>query len=385
MELNKQTCPWVKRLVSFGIDGVDCELIVNVCEGHETVSALLSTQECALRTLLNLKNLIAVRGLVSTQNRLKINTAMTGPHHYYGYISPDKPHTIGLYPEPVFYEWQNDNIVTPPAPKLKIPDVYEFVVPKHAWKSHVLTEQSKDSLFKSPGILELPSSTLNMTLLENPTAWDLRSYKAQLVCNSEPFMFDQSLVARYRHAQHRLRVVTYNYGPRYLEEYVYSHSGIFLERHEFIQSITPVEESCGGYVMLGRYDHQHRLVLIALPITYGYTLLVDVGCIHGDSTMTGLHMMAMTGDHEAMNTADTVFLRHHLLKSQNVRIALQNTLPSSPPLTTATKNQHDMLIKTEETGEEQFTFMKEAAVQRVFNNIEPYQRVFWKPYITNVY
>jgi hypothetical protein len=145
-----------------------------------------------------------------------------------------------------------------------------------------------------------------------------------------------------------------------------------------------VEESCGGYVMLGRYDHQHRLVLIALPITYGYTLLVDVGCIHGDSTMTGLHMMAMTGDHEAMNTADTVFLRHHLLKSQNVRIALQNTLPSAPPLKTA-KTQHDMLIKTEETGEEQFTFMKEAAVQRVFNNIEPYQRVFWKPYITNVY
>ena len=29
-------------------------------------------------------------------------------------------------------------------------------------------------------------------------------------------------------------------------------SGIFIEKHEFIQSITPLNDQCGGYIILGR-------------------------------------------------------------------------------------------------------------------------------------
>jgi hypothetical protein len=29
-------------------------------------------------------------------------------------------------------------------------------------------------------------------------------------------------------------------------------SGVFIERHDFIQSITPVNDSCSGFVVLGR-------------------------------------------------------------------------------------------------------------------------------------
>jgi hypothetical protein len=56
--------------------------------------------------------------------------------------------------------------------------------------------------------------------------------------------------------------------------------------------------------MLGREvtanDGRSHLELIACPVPFGFTLLVDVGSIHGDSTLTGLYMMAMTGNHKAM-------------------------------------------------------------------------------------
>lgn len=179
-----------------------------------------------------------------------------------------------------------------------------------------------DSLFDSPGILVLETPELRFPLVADPHLFDLSPFHAQVVPNNVPFAFDQELVARYQHAQHRLRVVTYNYGDEYQNEYLMHGSGIFIERHEFIQAITPLTPECGGFVMLGREvvvvddddnqsDGQKKtLELVACPVPYGYTLLVDVGSIHGDSTLTGLYMMAMTGNHIAMRTADSVFLKH---------------------------------------------------------------------------
>ncbi len=53
------------------------------------------------------------------------------------------------------------------------------------------------------------------------------------------------------------------------------------------------------------------LELIAVAVPFGFTLLVEPYCIHGDSSLTGLYMMAMTGNHRAMGTADThtVFIK----------------------------------------------------------------------------
>lgn len=62
------------------------------------------------------------------------------------------------------------------------------------------------------------------------------------------------------------------------------------------------------------------LELIAVRIPYGYTLLVDKGCMHGDTTFRGLYMMGMTSNHVTMSTADTVFLKHASTK-RNVCLA----------------------------------------------------------------
>ena len=190
-----------------------------------------------------------------------------------------------------------------------------------------------DSLFDFPGILEVPHAELSIPLVTDAYRYDLSAFHAQVVPNHVPFAFDQTLVQKHAHAQHKLRAVTYNYGPRYADDYVMKHNGLFIERHDFIQCITPMHAQCGGFAFVGREVPAEaapgsRLELVAITIPFGYTLLVDSGCLHGDSTLTGMYLMAMTGNHVAMGTADTVFLKHAATK-RNAR-AVPVPFPPAP-------------------------------------------------------
>ena len=164
-------------------------------------------------------------------------------------------------------------------------------------------------------------------------------------------------MAAHKHAHLRLRVVTYNYGDRYLDDYLLKEgSGIFIERHEFIQAITPLTPECGGFVLLGREvtveaegGTTQQLELVACPVPYGFTLLVEVGSIHGDSTLTGLYMMAMTGNHVAMATADTVFLKHRCSRA-NVRVSC--TEETAPPVVPGLPGSAFLLTSDEKTLEQ---------------------------------
>ncbi len=71
-------------------------------------------------------------------------------------------------------------------------------------------------------------------------------------------------------------MITYNYGDGYLPDYLMKGSGVFIERHDFIQAITPMNYHCGGFVTLGRETEAGCLELVGVPIPFGYTLLVDV-------------------------------------------------------------------------------------------------------------
>lgn len=340
-----------KRLITFKghSDQPSSLLITHVCKNYETVTGL-ADGECAFRTLNALHNLHTVRGLLNNRQELILTSSMSGPHHYCGYIDPTKYHTIHKDEDThaFVYKEHNDNYKDNVGVGSHNTSAVVGVIPirDYRWLTHekhkytfdkaydfsaglvdVDTSQEiiHDSLFAKPGILEMPVDELHFHVCnENAnTNVDLREYKAQLVRNSEPFRFNQDLVRNHTHAQHKLRVITYYYGQDYLKNYLLNtsqnSSGVFLERHEFIQAITPIQPDCGGYIILGKEDKTKPLLeLIAVRIPYGYTLLVDVGAIHGDSTLTGLHMMAMTGNHDAMATADTVFLKNARTR-KNVR------------------------------------------------------------------
>jgi hypothetical protein len=362
-------------------------MITRICKQYETVSGIMSG-ELAWRTLANLYNLVAVRGplvpvhAASDRKQLVLNASMSGPHHYFGFLDPTLHYTIETDPEtrlPVFrahpgyaierpalaplddefivrlcdYRWIEGKTISPELLqryRIDCSDDDETLLNVEfgavsrirrqsslsisgaaapsattATSSSEAPAETADSLFDYPGLLELPFSHLKMPLVTDPCRFDLSPYRAQVVRHAErPFAFDAELQRRFPHARHKLRVVTYHYGERYLPDYVMKGNGVFIERHDFIQCITPMSESCGGFVIVGREierndsdavdasgdrQQQRQLELVAVRIPFGCTLLVDVQCIHGDSTLTGTYMMAMTGNHVAMGTADTVFLK----------------------------------------------------------------------------
>ena len=47
-------------------------------------------------------------------------------------------------------------------------------------------------------------------------------------------------------------VVTYWYGPRYNEDYSLRKDGLFVEFHDFTQTMTPLTADSSGFVLLGR-------------------------------------------------------------------------------------------------------------------------------------
>jgi hypothetical protein len=342
--------------------------------------------ECSSRTLANLYNLYACRGCITTTNisnnwgKLDLAASMSGPHHYLGHLDPHDYITvyipyitdIGEYGLPIYtsYSISNDlkstqiDRLDKPKIKSRIPDEMIYTLPSEQWKwisgkdmTSIIKRRYQvsasypkknintatgalvaDSLFLNPGILELGISEIRLHII-NPDPetnggmeYDFADFGAQLVQNSQPWQFRQSGIQAYKHAQHKLRLITYYYGARYVNDYLMKPRyvngsggcGLFIERHEFIKAITPLNPDCGGFIILGRElktwtNRKIGLELIGIRIPFGWTLLVEPWAIHGDSNLIGLYSMAMTGNHEAIATVDTVFLKNHN-NGANVRV-----------------------------------------------------------------
>lgn len=390
-------------------------LITKVCKNYETLSTFYKG-EIATRTLSNLYNLHAVRGKKDEKGELIFDTSMSGPHHYFGWIDPTKYHTIEFNNGHTFPLYREYNQCRPlHTPKVLLPQSKIVLVENCKWyKGSTLTEELRegienkyglkseyknyaymsenkmlieDSLFENPGLLEVSDEEIKFPLIRDGYNYDLSPFRAQIVPNNEPFAFDQELLGKYEHAQHKLRVVTYNYGENYVRDYLMGGSGIFIERHEFIQAITPVNNNCGGYVILGRelkgrqggfkglggFKETH-LELITVTIPFGYTLLVDVGAIHGDSTLTGLYMMAMTGNHNAMKTADTVFMKH--ISGKNVKCT---TEPQLMPVPTLPGNKFLLTSDKLSLNELKILDLKEKC--NIYKSLGFIQRLYWDPVI----
>jgi len=300
-----------------------------------------------------LYNLQTVRGCIHN-GILDINTSMSGPHQYYGYLNPTCHHTVDLRnSQPIFkqYRYPNSSILTDmiESPyKLAIPPKYILQCPNCKWikgtdiskhdiiKYNVSTaindhsyvnvnnKTSSDSLFSYPGVLELNEHQLHIPLIKKPQIYNLSKFRVQIVRNDIPFAFNQKYVKKYEHAKHRLRVINYIYGHNYVNDYLMKGNGMFIEQHEFIQSITPANNQCGGFVILGHWNNAITLELIAIKIPYNYTLLINAMAIHGDSGLVGNYIMSMTGNHVAMGTADTVYLKNKCT-ANNVSVLTQSS------------------------------------------------------------
>jgi len=180
-------------------------LITQLHDGFETVTKLY-VGESATRTLLNLCNLHAVRGKKDpTSGEVILNTSMSGPHDYFGWLDPTKAFTIQMTPlvggnglefRPVFFEHPVACVGRPrlsPVPVecveritdytwIKGSDLAKAPVSSSSGRptadpvySHLVDVDSgaADSLFDGPGFLLLPKLHLTFNVIEEPWRMDL--------------------------------------------------------------------------------------------------------------------------------------------------------------------------------------------------------------------
>jgi hypothetical protein len=479
------------------------KIITRVYADYQTINGMYNWAtrnwfplESATRTLSNLYNLHACRGIINDKQQLKLESSMSGPHHYFGHLYPQDYITIHIpqvyklekddntsdtpeYGLPIYASYsvndmkaindinfkalQSTNEQQMPKMKTRIPAENILTLSEYTWISGKdMTTQLKkrygyknkntakliagatgditstasagtgtdnyyklldykpldykpldykyidtntglesDSLFPNPGVLELSINEISLQIINPDPAtnggkdYDFSQFGAQIVSNSRPWRFNQSGIQSNPHAQHKLRLITYYYGRRYVSEYLMRSprhpqgvgSGLFIERHEFIQAITPINPDCGGFVILGRelktwQGRKVGLELIGVRVPFGYTLLVEPWAIHGDSNLTGLYSMAMTGNHIAMQTADTVFIKNHN-NAGNVRV-IGDTADTQPISDKIPTGPQQLLITSDRVTNEELQYADQELKNEIRTNISwleswYYNPVMWTP------
>ncbi len=288
------------------------------------------TLESATRSLMRMKNLTAVRGLPGA--------SMVGPADYLGNL--ESPHqylyTIQNGFPPLFYRYaleKEERLELEPFDDSMVSVVKahwihggEDLMEKKQVEYHLTPKHLRQSIFPNPGILKISQKIIELKAFD-PRNVDLGSFKARLVNHSVPF----SITRKPLPPKDEYRLVTYLYEPLYADWQINHGSGLFLEKHHFSQTITPITPQSKGFVTLARASQNpDELELIAIEIPYGYTLIIEEGCIHGDTTLNGFFMMGMTSDHTTMGTANTVFLKYPETK-ENVIMVLEGSKPSMQP------------------------------------------------------
>ena len=254
--------------------------------------------ENVTRSYARLKNLIAVRGNVSS------DAYMVGPGDYIQNLENPHEHvytfdtTSRRFSE--FYLSDKKTTRSIPLnhkspPKTRVPCKWV------SGESDII--DTNVSLFPGAGILHVPVPSIRLPRF-NARHYNLEEYNATLVKNNQPFQITRKELG----ASDEYRVVTYEYGTKYAVEHP---ENTFLEQHTFAQTMSPLSPQCGGFVTLGKRRHDNILDLIAVRIPFGYTLIVHPYAIHGDATLTGPFAMAMTSNHHTMQTADTVLVRYN--------------------------------------------------------------------------
>ena len=302
--------------------------------------------EYSVGSRLRMLNLIAVRGAPGE--------GMVGPGDYYGNWYNSDAHCFSISIEdgfPTIYQHKLQDSPQELGREITNDDTTNVKAYWTSGKDSVAIKMKKaeyqdpskpvtgDSLFKDAGILEIDEPDDIRVKKLDASAVDLAPFKARLVDNKVPFRITSNRI----HKSDIWRAVSYQFDAAYANRQTEFGGGLFLETHNFAQSMTPLDQSAGGYVMLAKWNTQNEhdtLEMTAISIPFGSTLLVEQGCIHGDTTLNGMYMMCMTSNHVTMSSADTVFLKNVTTK-KNIKIMVAE----EDPVNSSMQPSQQMAIK----------------------------------------
>lgn len=332
-KVRQDQCPLIEHAVTktetqrlIGLHGDDGLFACRLADGWSTLPDINEALRisAATRTILRLNNITIFR---NTPSDGSLSSSMIGPNHYFGVL--DNTHDFFCHIQlnqagiPVFVK--DAAACEQCLPVAEIPACYISTQESALWLSGKLRDnlhmigsdaniaKRQQALTRDLGILIFGSEADVISLPGfDARQFDLSPFGAKLVKNDQPFKITDSV-------EDPMDVVTYHFGENYAKKIVQEREGLFLETHNFTQLISPVTEDSGGFITLGKW-HNGNLDLIGVEVPYGYSIIVSKGTIHGDSTLVGSYLMAMTVNHNTMATADVVFLKNR--NNKNVMVTL---------------------------------------------------------------
>lgn len=158
---------------------------------------------------------------------------------------------------------------------------------------------SSGNVFGSMGALLVPDKFKIPTLMATPE--NVKHYGLKLIEAGE--------VLTVHSEQVDIIMMEYDYTKIYKKDFLmqeHGGGGIFVEHHNFPHIHLPLEESCGGYIVIGKEIAKDEFHFTAFQIPYGYALYTPANTIHGDGTLVGKYGLALADSN--MISANTVLI-----------------------------------------------------------------------------
>lgn len=93
-----------------------------------------------------------------------------------------------------------------------------------------------------------------------------------------------------------MALIEYYYSPSYRDEFLTrteGGGGYFVERHDFPHLHIPLDDKCGGYIVIGKQLAERQFAFTAFRIPHRHGLYLPSYTIHGDGTLVGNHAITV--------------------------------------------------------------------------------------------
>ncbi|ODC02606.1 hypothetical protein BFW38_02620 [Terasakiispira papahanaumokuakeensis] len=171
--------------------------------------------------------------------------------------------------------------------------------------------------FGGVGTLLVPPAFQIPTVMATPET--VRHYGLTLI--------DRDEVLACESRDYEIVMMRYTYTPEYKKDFLMQPQGgggIFVETHNFPHIHIPLNEQCGGYIVIGkRLSDGNTYHFTAFQIPYGKALYTPAYTIHGDGTLVGEY--GITVADSAFVQADTV-----LIYNQKTKTMAHHVVPDWP-------------------------------------------------------
>ncbi len=168
-----------------------------------------------------------------------------------------------------------------------------------AKKAGIEINASKNAnLFAGMGVILVPGNLRIPVLTANKK--NVQFYGLKLIANQEKFLVSSQ--------QCPIVLMEYNYKHNYRKDFLLQEQGgggFYIEKHQFPHIHIPLEDSSGGYILVGKQHSATSFSFTAFHIPFGYALYTPSGAIHGDGTLIGRYAITVA---DPKITADTVLI-----------------------------------------------------------------------------